>query len=160
MLYIYMAKRIKYMERKRILLIEDDKLDVISVQRSLTKLDIGYELVTAYNGVEALALLKGTNEHPAMKPLPAIILLDINMPKMNGIEFLKAMRSDDRLKHIKVFVMTTSGEQRDRNELENLGILGYLIKPLNFNNNDKRADSMDAFVQFHIGRILREEGSQ
>ena len=92
-----------------------------------------------------------------MKPLPNLILLDINMPKMNGIEFLKILRTDDNLKHIKVFIMTTSSEERDRNITQELGISGYLIKPLNFNNNDKKADSMDAFIQFHIGKIFREE---
>lgn len=145
------------MKKKVILLIEDDELDVISVQRSLDKLAIAYELHTAYNGLEALALLHGKAGRPPMKPLPNLILLDINMPKMNGIEFLKILRTDDNLKHIKVFIMTTSSEERDRNITQELGISGYLIKPLNFNNNDKKADSMDAFIQFHIGKIFREE---
>jgi CheY-like chemotaxis protein len=147
------------MKRKVILLIEDDELDVISVQRSLNKLDAAYELHTAYNGIEALELLQGKANKVAMKPLPDIILLDINMPKMSGIEFLKILRSDDKFKYIKVFIMTTSGEERDRNVTQALGISGYLIKPLNFNDNNKRSDSMDAFVQFHIGKILREEES-
>lgn len=138
-------------------MIEDDELDVISVQRSLNKLDIPYELHTAFNGVEALEMLLGKEGRLPMEHLPGIILLDINMPKMNGIEFLKVVRADERLKDIKVFIMTTSGEQLDRGETEKLGITGYLIKPLNFNNNSKRADSMDGFVQFYIGKILREE---
>lgn len=144
------------MRKVIILLVEDDELDVISVERSLSKLDIDYKLITAFNGIEALEILRGKTGLSLMEPLPHIILLDINMPKMNGIEFLTELRNDQNLKHIKVFIMTTSGEHRDRNETEKLGVLGYLIKPLNFNNNDKRADSMDAFVQFHIGRILRE----
>lgn len=137
-----------------ILLIEDDELDVISVQRSLKKLDRDYELYTAYNGIEALEILRGSDSHAAMEPLPDVILLDLNMPKMNGIEFLKIMRADEQLKHIKVFVMTTSGEEADRKTTEQLGISGYLIKPLNFNNNSKRTDSMDGFVQFHLRKIL------
>ena len=145
------------MEKNVILLIEDDELDVISVQRSLNKLDIAYELHTAYNGLGALSLLRGKAGQSLMSPLPRLILLDINMPKMNGIEFLKILRADDNLKHIKVFIMTTSGEERDRSITQELGISGYLIKPLNFNNNNKKADSMDAFVQFHIGKIFREE---
>ena len=145
------------MQKKVILLIEDDELDVISVRRSLNKLDIAFELFTTYNGIEALEMLRGTGNRPPITPLPDMILLDINMPKMNGIEFLRVLRADQRLKDIKVFVMTTSGDQRDRSETEKLGIAGYLIKPLNFTNNEKRADSMDGFVQFYIGKILREE---
>ncbi|MGN6638543.1 MAG: response regulator [Mucilaginibacter sp.] len=145
------------MGKKVILLVEDDELDVISVQRSLKKLGDDYELITAYNGIEALNILRGKNGKQPLDLLPDLILLDINMPKMNGIEFLRVLRSDDDLKHIRVFVMTTSGEEHDRKEMVELGISGYLIKPLNFNNNYKKADSMDAFVQFHVGKILREE---
>jgi len=141
----------------RILLVEDDELDVISVKRSLNKLNADYELFTAYNGVEALDMLRGTNGHAPLRPLPGLILLDINMPKMNGIGFLKILRSDKMLGHIKVFVMTTSGQESDRAAMLALGISGYLIKPLNFTDNGKRTDSMDAFVQFHIRKILSED---
>lgn len=137
-----------------ILLVDDDELDVISVQRSLKKLDEDYELYTAYNGIEALGILRGTENSAEISQLPDVILLDLNMPKMNGIEFLKILRADERLKNIKVFVMTTSGEEADRRATEQLGISGYLIKPLNFNNNSKRTDSMDGFVQFHLRKIL------
>lgn len=143
------------MESKNvILLVDDDELDVISVERSLKKLDQDYELRTAYNGIEALEILRGSENHAPIDPLPDVILLDLNMPKMNGIEFLKVLRSDEKLKNIKVFVMTTSGEEADRRTTEQLGISGYLIKPLNFNNNSKRTDSMDGFVQFHLRKIL------
>ena len=145
------------MKKNIILLIEDDELDVISVKRSLKKLNTDYELFTAYNGIEALEMLRGKEGEQLMQPLPNLILLDLNMPKMNGIEFLKLLRSDNSLKHIKVFVMTTSGEENDRKVTESLGVSGYLIKPLNFNNNNKRSDSMDAFVQFHVGKIFRDE---
>lgn len=144
------------MKKNIILLVEDDELDVISVRRSLKKLDIAHELFTAYNGVEALDLLRGKKDQLPI-PEPTLILLDLNLPKMNGLEFLKELRGDNNLKHIKVFVMTTSGQEYDRNASEALGVSGYLIKPLNFNNNDKRSDSMDGFVQFHIGKMLREE---
>jgi CheY-like chemotaxis protein len=137
------------MDKKIILLVEDDQLDVISVERSLNKLDQNFELFTAYNGIEALEILK---ENP--NNLPDIILLDLNMPKMNGIEFLKVLKSDDRYKNIDVFIMTTSGEETDRRTAEELGISGYLIKPLNFTNNNKRIDSLDAFFQFHLRKIF------
>lgn len=137
------------MEKKIILLVEDDQLDVISVERSLSKLEREYELYTAFNGIEALEILKNNSTR-----LPDVILLDLNMPKMNGIEFLQIIKADDQLKNIKVFIMTTSGEEADRRTAEELGIAGYLLKPLNFNNNNKRNDSLDAFFQFYIRKIL------
>ncbi|HXH98652.1 MAG TPA: response regulator [Sphingobacteriaceae bacterium] len=140
------------MKKNIILLIEDDQLDVISVERSLSKLEMEYELFTAFNGIEGLTLLREklqTNE-----PLPEVILLDLNMPKMNGIEFLKELRNNEQLKHLNVFVMTTSGEEADRKAADQLGVSGYVIKPLNFNNNGKRRDSMDAFVQFHLRKLF------
>jgi CheY-like chemotaxis protein len=141
------------MQKHTILLVEDDDLDIISVQRSLKKLDTDYELHTAYNGKEALYLL--TEQKPNL--LPDVILLDLNMPKMNGIEFLRILRNDDKLKHIRVFIMTTSADTADRIATEELGISGYIIKPLNYNDNTKRPDSMDAFVQFHLRKILANE---
>jgi CheY-like chemotaxis protein len=138
------------MKKNIILLVEDDELDVISVKRSFRNLGDEYELHTAYNGIEALSLM---NEiEPRLKP--DVILLDLNMPKMNGIEFLKIIRKDENLRQLKVFVMTTSADIRDREEAEALGISGYIIKPLNYTDNSKRPDSMDSFVQFHLRKIL------
>jgi CheY-like chemotaxis protein len=141
------------MKTHTILLIEDDELDVISVGRSLKKLQSDYELYTAYNGIEALQLLQD-NDSPFR---PDVILLDLNMPKMNGIEFLQILRADDSLKKLKVFVMTTSSEISDRTEADALGISGYIIKPLNYTDNTKRPDSMESFVQFHLRKILTDE---
>ena len=137
------------MKKHKILLVEDDELDVISVGRTLKQFGSDYELLTAYNGIEALQILK---EH-----VPDVILLDLNMPKMNGIEFLKILRNDPKLSDYKVFIMTTSAEMADRTMTESLGISGYIIKPLNYNDNTKRPDSMEAFVQFHLRKILAEE---
>ena len=141
-----------------ILLVDDDELDVISVERSLKKLDQEYEFVTAYNGIEALEILNERVQND--DELPDVILLDLNMPKMNGIEFLRVLRAEEPLKDIKVFVMTTSGEEADRKTTEELGVSGYLIKPLNFNDNSKRSDSMDGFVQFHLRKILASKQTQ
>ncbi|HEX9981478.1 MAG TPA: response regulator [Flavobacterium sp.] len=143
------------MKKHSILLVEDDDLDMISVQRSLNKIGGNYDLHTAYNGIEALQMLK--DKDAALHP--DVILLDLNMPRMNGIEFLKILRHDDDLKHLSVFIMTTSAESADRSLTEELGISGYVIKPLNYNDNSKRSDSMDAFVQFHLRKIL-SEGSE
>lgn len=140
------------MKKNTILLVEDDELDIISVKRSFRGLENDYELHTAYNGVEALKMMRSAD--PNLEP--DVILLDLNMPKMNGIEFLKILRNDPQLKHINVFVMTTSGDIHDREAADALGISGYIIKPLNYTDNTKRSDSMESFVQFHLRKILNK----
>ena len=145
------------MKKKVILLVEDDELDVMSVQRSLQKLDIPYDLYTAFNGIEALQLLRGESDKPVMEQLPDIVLLDLNMPRMNGLEFLAAVRADLRWKEIPIYVMTTSGEQSDRSATEELGVSGYLVKPMGYGNNYNRVDSMEHFVQFHLRSILKDK---
>ena len=139
--------------KKQILLVEDDELDVISVKRSLNKLDHEYKLHVAYNGKEALTMLR--QEEEELKP--DVILLDLNMPKMNGLEFLRTLRADEKLRDLRVFIMTTSADGPDRTLTEQLGISGYIIKPLNYTDNTKRSDSMDAFVQFHLRKIPADE---
>lgn len=119
-----------------ILLVEDDQLDVIDIRRSLDKMKIFYQLHTAKNGEEALQMLR---DESAIRP--DVVLIDINMPKMNGIEFLTAIRKDDRLKDLKCFIITTSDEKVDRESAKQLGVSGYIIKPLKLNN----ATSLDAF---------------
>lgn len=88
---------------------------------------------TAENGVEALAILRHENgrDFPEDRRL---ILLDLNMPKMGGIEFLRELRSDDNLKHLPVIVLTTSDEDRDRVEAYKLNVAGYILKPVTFVN--------------------------
>jgi CheY-like chemotaxis protein len=137
------------MSNKTIFLIEDDELDVISVERTLKKFYTSYQLEVAHNGKEALSML--TRPEDPVKP--DVILLDLNMPKMNGVEFLKNIRQNPELKDLQVFVMTTSAEPSDRTITEQLGVAGYIIKPLS-DINDKKVDSMDAFVQFHLRKIL------
>lgn len=137
---------------KSILLIEDDELDVISVKRTLAKLAFPHELFIAYNGKEALDFLNKKAE----ADLPDVILLDLNMPKMNGIEFLQGIRNQERYKDLKVFVMTTSNEASDRSRTDDLGISGYIIKPMSYTGNIKNSDSMEAFVQFHLTKIFSE----
>jgi CheY-like chemotaxis protein len=139
------------MKKNTILIVEDDELDVISVQRTLSKFDMNCELLTAYNGKEALAMLQKAD---AVKP--DLVLLDINMPKMNGIEFLKAVRANEQLKDLRIFIMTTSADSADLQATQQLGISGYMIKPLNYTDNSKRSDAMDAFVEFHLRKILNE----
>jgi CheY-like chemotaxis protein len=123
-----------------ILLIEDDNLDVIDLRRTLDKMSVFYKMKIAKNGEEGVALLK-QKEHELFVGKPDVILLDINMPRMNGIEFLQLLRSDDEWKDIKVFVLTTSEENEDKKAVKNLGISGYITKPFKANN----PGSIDAF---------------
>jgi len=139
------------MEVRSILLVEDDELDVISLQRVIKKLALDIQLFTAFNGVEALSLLKGENKIA----MPDVILLDLNMPRMNGIEFLEELRKDKSFNAVKVFVMTTANDESDRAKVNSLGISGYLIKPLNFTDNSKRTSSMDSFMHFQLNKILK-----
>src|SRR3954469_11022391 len=127
------------MKHKKILLVEDDYLDVTSVKRALSKLNVEHTLLVAHNGVDALSMLMGSHDESAngAKVQPDIILLDMNMPKMNGLEFLRIIKKYYSLNNIKVFVMTTSAEEYDRVESNRLGISGYILKPLDFENKKK-----------------------
>ena len=120
----------------QILLVEDDQLDAIDIRRSLDKMKLFYQLHLAKNGEEALDLLNG---EPPLRP--DVALIDINMPKMNGLELLAALRRDQRWKDLKCFIITTSDEKVDRETAKSLGVSGYIIKPLKLNN----ASSLDAF---------------
>ncbi len=124
-----------------ILLVEDDTLDIMHVERTLIKLNIVHKLYVAKNGLEALSLLRGEGIEK-IQPLPSLIMLDINMPKMDGFEFLSILRQDQELKDIKVFIMSTSNQEEDKNMAKNMGVSGYVVKPLNLNN---LASSMDNF---------------
>ena len=113
-----------------ILLVEDDEVDVLNVRRAFQKNHIANPLFVASNGLEALEQLRG-NMIPRER---RIVLLDLNMPKMNGIEFLREVRQDEALKHTPVVVLTTSNDERDRIEAYNLNVAGYLLKPVTFSN--------------------------
>ncbi len=111
-----------------ILLVEDDQVDVMNVQRAFKKAGITNPLYLAGNGIEGLELLRGTS-------LPhdrRMVLLDLNMPKMNGLEFLRELRKDPELLATPVVVLTTSNDDRDRVEAYNLNVAGYLLKPVTF----------------------------
>jgi hypothetical protein len=116
-----------------ILLVEDDQVDVMTVQRAFKKGNINNPLYVAGNGLEALAMLRGESGQPSVIPTDRrIILLDLNMPKMNGLEFLQEMRADTTIKHIPVVILTTSNEERDRLQAYQLNVAGYILKPVTF----------------------------
>jgi len=113
--------------KQTILLVEDDKIDIRSVQRSFGELRVVNPLVVTHNGEEALEYLKNDTGKR-----PGLILLDLRMPRMDGIEFLKIIRKDDKLKIIPVVILTTSKEDEDKMDSFNLGIAGYMMKPVNY----------------------------
>ncbi|HLO50303.1 MAG TPA: response regulator [Kamptonema sp.] len=117
-----------------ILLVEDDEVDIMNVRRAFKKNNIINPLYMAANGVEALEMLRGVGNDLAMPSVRRLILLDLNMPKMNGIEFLRELRQDQKLKSIPVIVLTTSNEDRDKVEAYNLNVAGYILKPVTFSN--------------------------
>ena len=112
--------------RLNILLVEDDELDVMNVQRAFKKNNVVNPLHVAGNGLEALEILRSD----AMPRDRRLILLDLNMPKMGGIEFLKELRADEDLKAITVVVLTTSDEERDKVTAYDLNVAGYILKPV------------------------------
>ena len=113
-------------EQKTILIVEDDEVDVMTIKRAMKEIHVTNPVEVRWNGEEALDYLQGENE------LPGIVLLDLNMPRMNGMEFLQQVRSDERLKRIPVVVLTTSREEQDRFSSFNLGVAGYMIKPVDY----------------------------
>lgn len=123
-----------------ILMIEDDTLDVMDAQRTLDRVGLLYIMQVVKNGEEALEYLERT-EQDNSAPRPDVMLLDLNMPKMNGIEFLQIVKNDARFRDLKVFVITTSEEKEDKEKTKALGVSGFIVKPLKFNN----PSSMDSF---------------
>lgn len=113
-----------------ILLVEDDEVDVMNVRRAFQKSHIMNPLFVAGDGVEALEKLRG-GDIPRGRRL---VLLDLNMPRMNGIELLRELRSDSELQATPVVVLTTSNDDRDKIEAYNLNVAGYLVKPVTFSN--------------------------
>lgn len=113
-----------------ILLVEDDEVDVMNVKRAFEKNHITNPLYVAGNGIEALDLLRNGNIPRERR----IVLLDLNMPKMNGIEFLRELRADPKLAGTPVVVLTTSNAEQDKVQAYNLNVAGYLLKPVTFIN--------------------------
>jgi len=128
-----------------IMLVEDDEVDVMNVQRAFKKNNISNLIHVAGNGLEALDMLRGTNGVEKLNPLPKIILLDINMPKMNGIEFLRELRADVNLRSVGVFVLTTSDEEKDRIAAYDLNVAGYILKPVEPGKFMEAVKALDMF---------------
>ena len=113
-----------------ILLVEDDQVDVMNVKRAFEKNRITNPLFVAGDGIEGLQMLRDGTVTGDRR----LVLLDLNMPRMNGIEFLRELRRDADLQHTPVVVLTTSNDERDKIEAYNLNVAGYLLKPVTFIN--------------------------
>jgi CheY-like chemotaxis protein len=111
-----------------ILLVDDDEVDIRTVQRAFEKANVTNRLFIAHDGIEALEMLRNGSVPKRRR----IVLLDINMPRMNGIEFLRTVRADPELKSLTVVMLTTSQNDRDRIDAHQLNIAGYLLKPVTF----------------------------
>jgi CheY-like chemotaxis protein len=113
-----------------LVLVEDDEVDVMNVRRALERARVTNPVFVANNGLEALELLRGDSVPKERR----LVLLDLNMPRMNGIEFLHELRKDPDLRTTPVVVLTTSDDERDKVEAYNLNVAGYLLKPVTFVN--------------------------
>lgn len=118
-----------------VLLVEDDEVDVMNVRRAFRKNNITNPLYVASNGLQAFNMLRGSDGGlPEVPNSRRLILLDLNMPKMGGLEFLQELRRDEQLRSTPVVVLTTSNQDRDRIEAYNLNVAGYILKPVTFSN--------------------------
>ena len=114
-------------EAINVLLVEDDQIDVEIIKRRFKREHISNPLFHAADGQEALQLMRGQNDNQKFTQ-PFVMLVDINMPMMNGMELLKAIREDEKLKQSIVFILTTSDRDEDRREAYNLNAAGYFLK--------------------------------
>jgi CheY-like chemotaxis protein len=111
----------------RILLVEDDDGDAKAVERTFLQARIANPLLRVRDGVEAMEMLKGTDQQPRLEP-PYLLLVDLNMPRMNGIQLVSAIREDPRLHETIVFMLTTSNRAEDKQAAYSLNVTGYILK--------------------------------
>lgn len=130
-------------EMRPVLLVEDDFVDQMTVKRAFKELKITNRLDIAGNGLEALDLLRGHAE------LPCGIILDLNMPKMTGIEFLEELRKDEKLRSLPVIVFTTSNEDRGRSDSYRLNVALYKVKPCDFSQFVEAMRTISFFLKLN-----------
>ncbi len=136
------------METKlNILLIEDDMIEVMKFNRVVNKSKLKIQITEANNGEEALNILKNKDS------LPNLILLDLNMPKVNGINFLKILKKDHVLKYIPAVVLTTSNNNNDLLECYKTGIAGYILKPLKYEEYVSKIEKL--LVYWSINELIK-----
>ena len=123
----------------KILLIEDDVIEVMKFNRTIGSLNLSHKVIEANNGEDALKILENKTNRPD------IILVDLNMPKINGIEFLNILKSDNVLRYIPAIVLTTSSNMKDLRECYEAGVAGYLLKPLKYEDYVSRTEKLLAY---------------
>lgn len=119
-----------------ILLIEDNLIEIMKMKRTLSLLKLNHSLTEAKNGEEALNILEDKNN------FPDLILLDLNMPKISGIEFLSILKASKNLRHIPTVILTTSNNQKDLEECYKIGVSGYILKPLKYDDYVKKIEAV------------------
>jgi CheY-like chemotaxis protein len=127
-----------------ILLVEDDRIDAKAFVRAMETVRIGNPVTVAKDGVEAWEILTGSNGDKPF-PRPNIVVMDINMPRMSGLELLRKIRADEALRDLVVFVLTTSNDDQDKFEAYNLNVAGYMLKSDMANGFVRAVEMMDKF---------------
>ena len=135
-------------KKLRILLIEDNLIEIMKMKRSISFLKLEHSVQEAKNGEEALKILEDKSN------LPDLILLDLNMPKISGIEFLAIMRDNEDLKHIPTVILTTSDNQKDLFECYRLGVSGYILKPLKYDDYVEKIKKVLAYWSVNELKVL------
>jgi CheY-like chemotaxis protein len=120
-------KESKMRSARPILLVEDDRVDAMTIKRALQDIKVANRLDVVGDGEAALAFLRNPENEQ-----PSIILLDLNLPRMNGIEFLGVVKQDEVLRRIPVVVLTSSKEEQDKVDSFDLGVAGYMVKPVSY----------------------------
>ena len=136
--------------KKMLLLVEDDQVDALTVKRAVRETGMDHDIVHLLDGEEALAYLRGQGN-----PMPNLILLDLNMPRMNGLDFLKEVKQDPSLKRIPVIVLTTSSDAEDVRQSFLLNVAGYMTKPVDYKIFLKRIQVLKAY--WELNRVPRDE---
>lgn len=118
----------------KILLVEDNIIEILKLKRAIENLGMNHEVLEAENGEIALDSIKQEEINPD------IVLLDLNMPKMNGLEFLAIVRNDESMRHLPIIILSTSNNNRDLKEAYKLGVSGYILKPLKYDDYVKKIE--------------------
>lgn len=118
----------------KILLVEDNIIEILKLKRAIENLGMNHEVLEAENGEIALDSIKQEEINPD------IVLLDLNMPKMNGLEFLAIVRNDESMRHLPIIILSTSNNNRDLMEAYKLGVSGYILKPLKYEDYVKKIE--------------------
>ncbi|NKI30726.1 response regulator [Croceivirga thetidis] len=130
----------------KVLFIEDDMIETMKLHRAISNFESKHQIIEAKNGEEALEILNGGD-------LPDIILLDLNMPRMSGIEFLGILKQDEKLKYLPTIILTTSENRADLLTCFEIGIAGYIIKPLKY--EDYEAKIKKVFDYWQVSELIK-----